>query len=283
MLLGADMLVANLNRFWIASVVGEKGAGKDLLCTEIAAMYLKRGYKFYTNQMHIWNDPLYIKVYPAKGMNWNTAIAVSALYPSVIDRDFIHNSPKDFIFHVSTMSEDEFVLLPDIKNRVVNFSEGGRYLREYKYFENLFEFARKFKNIFLFPSDRPSHVDLMRFHIYPKVRFDQYFGFAGGVWGFNVDTGYTARKSGSFVWFPFKKYVGVYDTEDTSFSPQDYLEAINKSIEIEQVRRGRDGISAMGNFAQGEEYDAQVTFQRNIQVARLSLLQESRKPKRIFS
>jgi len=281
MLFGHLGFLSEINRFWICSVVGEKGSCKDLLVTELAAEnYLRYGWKFYSNQYHLFNDPLYKKISPyGVPVDWHTGMAVATVSGQSSLAQYLLTLPKDGLVNIPCDENQEFYI-PDVRRRVVSLTEAGRYLREYKYFEDLFEFARKVKNVFFFPSDRASHIDLMRLHCYPIVRFDQLFGFKGGLWGYNIDTGYTKRRTGKFIFLPTGKYTGVYDTEDFSESPDVLISAVRKEIEIEQNKRGRNGLSAMGAVSGVEEMDALITYQRNIYQANLSLLREAKKPKR---
>ena len=245
MIFGASSLFSEISRWWLVSVIGEKGAGKDLLVCELAAKgWLSRGYKFYSNQFSVWNDPLY-------------------------------RPPLDVAFEQERKNRDGS--FTDIRRRVGVLTEGGRYLREYKYFENLFEFARKVEMIFFFPGDRPPHADLMRFYLYPIVQFEQLFGILGGVWGWKVDTGWSKPRTGSFWWFPGSLYKGVYDTHDFSESPDVLLKAVETAIEADQIARGRNGLQSMGKFAEGVEQDAQFTYQKRIEQFTLSLLNKKRR------
>jgi hypothetical protein len=246
MIIGADSLLSEISRFWIVSIAGEKGSGKDLLCNDLAYFWLKRGYKFWSNQFHVWNDPLYREPATEQEERFAVDMEGSKLYP-------------------------------DIYKRVVVLSEGGRYLREYKYFEDLFEFARKMKSVFFFPSDRLPHLDLQRLLLYPRFSFQQMFGFLGGVWGYRVETGFTRRREGTFIFLPFKRYIGVYDTEDYTENPDKILAVIRKQIDIAQKIRGRDGISAMGTVTGSGEFDQQITFQRQIEQALAVSVSSSRK------
>lgn len=237
-------LLSEISRFWICSIVGEKGSGKDLLACEIAAMgwlCKPHNYKFYSNQFSVWNDPIY--------------------------RDPVNDYEADRVVR-GGVNAGKYV---DIRKRVCVLSEGGRYLREYKYFEDLMEFARKIKTVFFFPSDRPPHADLMRLHLAPVIRFEQVVGVLGGVWMWKVETGWSRPRTGQFTFLPGSKYVGVYDTQDFTENPDFLLQAVRDAIEIDQRLRGRNGVQSVGGSAEVSEMDAQITFQKRIEQYTLSL------------
>jgi hypothetical protein len=179
-----------LRRYRIVNIQGERGAGKDMLALELAVFYLRRGYRYWTNQLCIWNDPIY--------------------------RD--DGSP-------------------DVKHRIVTLSEAGRYIREYRYFQDIFEFARKFDQYLLLPSVRPPHEDLQAFTVSPT--------FFRPVWQYVLFDGVSAYKTGRFIFIPSRRYMGVYDTLDVSLRPDPLLRAIERQIEIEAAARGRDKLSVM--------------------------------------
>lgn len=250
MIIGVDALLAKISRFWIVSVVGEKGACKDLLVSELATYWLRQGYKFYSNQLGVWNDPIY---------------------------RFPENEQEEKDSTTLDINQSGVKVFVDIRRRVCVLSEGGRYLREYKYFEDLFEFARKVKTIFFFPSTRPPHVDLQVLTLSPRFQFEEYFGFLGGVWRWSVSDGYNKPQIGHFLFLPFGRYIGIYDTGDFTENPDKLLKAIRQLIDVEQKKRGRDGISSMATTGEANEMDALISHQKRIEQYALSLSDKNRK------
>lgn len=242
MLIGAEGLRAELDFHRIVSVMGNLGAGKDLLCHHLAMPYLRAGYKFYSNQFSVWNDPLYL---PSDSSD------PYALLEDVQKADGV----------------ERLYMRPDIKRRVVVLSEGGRYLRKYEYFEDLTEFARKVDNYFLLPSKRAPHVDLLDLSVYPIVPFKQLLGIEGGVWGYTVETGFRKIKRGTFIFLPERDVIGVYDTKDFTETPNVLLEALRKYITADQKVRGRNGLQTLGGLAVGADEDFQLAIARRAQQA----------------
>lgn len=246
MFLFADQMRAELDYYRIVSILGERGAGKDLLTHHLAMPYLQAGYKFYSNQFSLWNDDL-----------WR-----------VPQNDF----ERDHAF----VREDGKKYFPDVHKRVIVLSEAGRYLREYRYFEDMIEYARKLKNYFFFPSVRASHEDLLDFTIHPVLPFKPFLGIEGGVWAWTLDNGLRHKKGGLFVFYPEKDIIGVYDTEDFTENPDKILQAIRSFVEVQQKIRGRDGIQTVAGVASGQELDAQAKIARRLQQASAALSRRRR-------
>jgi len=229
-LVGALDFLSHLDNYRIVSITGWRGSGKDLLATELSYHYLKQGMAYYSNQRCVWNDPLYYdKTLP------NTPVAegesMAGLSPVVIR-------------------------LPWARKRVYQISEGGRYLRKWQYFENMFEFTRKLKDIILIPSVRVGHEDLAQLLVFPLISMKMYFGINGGLWGWQVDTGLNRTYGGWFYHYPTIGY-GTYDTEDFSENTNMAVNTITE--EVERTQRevyGRDGIQqvAGGQDALDEEW-----------------------------
>jgi hypothetical protein len=113
MILGGQELFNDLKLYRLVSIVGFRGAGKDLLASEMSKPFLEKGYKFYSNQLHIWNDRLYVS-----------------------DRDVYlsrYRGDKRFPNFENVPVVAEY---PDVRRRVVILSEAGRYLRTYACFED---------------------------------------------------------------------------------------------------------------------------------------------------
>lgn len=267
MLLGASSLRAEIDYRRIVSIVGERGAGKDLLSHELAIPYLDRGYLYYSNQFSVWNDPLYVKLEGQTEINAIKGITEHIEYKN--GQAYIKRRGE-----VAMVSDN---LLPIIRRRVVVLSEAGKYLREYKYFEDLLEYARKMKLYFFFPSVRESHADLMSLCIYPIFPFKPVFGFDGGVWGWWLDTGYRKKKRGVFIFLPKRELIGVYDTSDYTENPNVLLECVRKEITLDQITRGRNGLQAVEGIATGVDADHQTAIARRAEQLALSLSYKNRK------
>ena len=75
-LYGASSFLADYDLLRTICLAGPKGSGKDMVAAEIAMYYLDRGYKYFSNQLCVWNDTPY-NVLPMTDEEWG---AVSAHY-----------------------------------------------------------------------------------------------------------------------------------------------------------------------------------------------------------
>jgi len=216
MLFAADLFLSDLSQNYVLSIAGQKGSGKTAMAFEIAAWYLRRGYKLISNIDNIWQDK-YLPILLARNPEY-------------------------------------------LKHSVLILDEGGRYLREWRYFENIFEFSRKFDNIILIPSTRVAHENLAEFICRPEMWIQRLIPGKFGYWTYTVKTG-DKDITGSFYYRPDSS-VGVYDTFDVSQSPSFIIEAFSKLIALEAQKRGRsaDSVLRVGNDA---DIDAQAALLRN--------------------
>lgn len=256
MIFGAQSsdLFADIERYRIVSIVGYRGVGKDLLATELSVRFLDRGYRFWSNQLHVWNDPLWC--------DWDEW--------------------KSYNPRISSLVDSGLGSYPNVRKFAVVLSEAGRYLRRYEYFEDMFEFSRKLDTYYFFPSVRPPHEDLQCLLIYPSLlQFSRFFSFfSGGLWNYKVQDGLNAEKIGKFWFFPSKKYIGVYDTEDPTSTTEEYLSVIRLQIELEQNARNRDGLQSLDAHFLGDDAESLRTHQARIFQANQALLSKISKSKR---
>jgi hypothetical protein len=163
-----------------------------------------------------------------------------------------------------------------IKDSVLILDEGGRYLREWKYFEDMFEYARKFNNIILIPSTRVAHENLAEFIARPNVILQRILPTKFNWWSYTVKTG-DVDINGSFYFNP--TVIGVYDTLDISRNPLFIIEAFGRLISAEAVRRGRpaDSVSKMGGDSDFSEQSEIIRASAKNTENLLSILKRSRK------
>lgn len=246
-LYNANEFLAHLDSYRIASITGFRGSGKDLLAFELSRYWLDRGYMFYSNQRAVWNDPLY-------------RVAIGDEEADLIKVDQ-RGEPIDYVNMV--------------RHRVYNLSEGGRYLRKWAYFENMFEFARKFDIYVLIPSVRIGHEDLAQLLVYPLIPFRTYLGMDGGVWRWSVDTGLNKKYGGWFIHWPNNDF-GLYDTEDLSENTNFVIEMFASEVKRTLKKYGRDQLPEMEIFEETPDEEYQSAIARKLQQVALSLSSKKR-------
>lgn len=242
----ANEFLAHLDSYRICSITGFRGSGKDLLAFELSRYWLDRGYMFYSNQRAVWNDSL-------------TRLAVGDEQAHIVTQDQ-RGEMISWVYEVS--------------HRVYVLSEGGRYLRKWAYFENMFEFARKMDVYILIPSVRIGHEDLAQLLVYPVIPFRTYLGTDGGVWYWTVDTGLNKKYGGWFIHIP--KDIGVYDTDDLSENTNVVINAFAQEVERRNKKYGRDELLKVDGFEEAPDEEYQASIARKIQQAALSLLSKKR-------
>jgi len=299
-LIWASDFLSHLDLLRTVAIAGGKGTGKDLLAFELSKYYLERGYRFTSNQNTVWSDPLYKKVYLTEDQ-WRRKIAPfgydnRGVY-RLVRRDMsfvglLTGQPVEDTFEKKYLRYDEqlefsqsygrdqngyYFWQPDVTRRVLVLSEGGRYLRAWKYFENMYEFTRKTDNYILIPSIRLPHVDLCEMIVVNVFPFRQYFGTNGGVWYWTISgQGLAKPKNGWFIHIP-KEY-GLYDTEDLSDSPTATIEAFTRQIQyIQESRYKRDGLSILEGFSEGGELDGLATIARSLERSAISAQNKGKK------
>lgn len=161
-----------------------------------------------------------------------------------------------------------------VKHSIIILDEGGRYLREWKYFENMFEFARKFDNIILIPSVRIAHENLAEFVCRPVTWLQRVLPIGLNYWTYTVKTG-DQDIFGSF-WFRASDSIGVYDTLDVSQNPKFIIESFSACIAEEAKRRGRSIESVLG-LASDQESDQQAALLRGQEKVARRLLSVSKR------
>jgi len=167
----------------------------------------------------------------------------------------------------------------DVRGSVFWLSEAGRYLRTWKYFENLYEFTRKL-DVFLFlPSIRAPHADLAEYYC-ESVTFSQaMFGmWFCPVWRWGVRTGNGTNYGGWFVFIPSRSEVGIYDTDDLSKSTDEVLSWFGQTIEhVQRNLYGRDGIQEVAGGQEDYDADYQARIAQRYEQIALSLQEERRR------
>jgi hypothetical protein len=291
--LASDFL-SHLDLLRTVAIAGGKGTGKDLLAFELSRYYLDRGYRFTSNQQTVWSDPLYKKVYMTDE-EWRrkiSAFGIDSKGPYRLvrrDNSFIRLVTGEEVtedvtekvylrydemleFAQSHGKDDNgyFYWQPDVTRRVLILSEGGRYLRAWKYFENMYEFTRKTDNYILIPSIRLPHVDLCEMVVVNILPFRQYIGTNGGVWYWTISgQGLAKPKNGWFIHIP-KEY-GLYDTKDLSDSPTATITAFTRQIQhIQETQYKRDRLSVLEGFSESGELDGLATIARSLERSALS-------------
>lgn len=289
----ASDFVSHLDLLRTAAVTGGKGTGKDLLCFELSQYYLRRGYRFTSNQRTVWSDPLYQKKrltleqwnakkesYKIDEKGWYKLVPQDMSFDRLMLGDDVQQryskvymKPDEMMEFGQTHGKDDkgyFYWMPDVTKRVLILSEGGRYLRAWKYFENLYEFTRKTDNYIFIPSIRLPHVDMCELIVMNVFPFKQFFGTNGGVWYWYISgQGIAKPKNGVFIHVP-KEY-GLYDTKDLSDSPTETITAFTRQIQyIQETSYGRNGLSIMDGFSSGDELDGLATVSRTLERAALS-------------
>jgi len=296
MLFLASDFLSHLDLLRTAAITGGKGTGKDLLAFELAQYYLRRGYRFTSNQRTVWSDPLYKKrrlrddawnkkrgsyeLDPVKG--WYKNIPVDTSFDALMaphlgeiepryERRYLR--PDEMLEFSQTHGRDGdgyYFWEPDVTKRVLILSEGGRYLRAWKYFENMYEFTRKTDNYILIPSIRLPHVDLCEMIVMNVFPFKQFFGTNGGLWYWYIGgQGIAKPKSGVFIHVPTQ--YGLYDTKDLSDSPTQTITAFTRQIQfIQETSYNRDGLSILDGFSDGNELDGLATIARSLERSALS-------------
>jgi len=141
-----------------------------------------------------------------------------------------------------------------LKHSVIILDEGGRYLREWKFFEDLFEYARKFDNIILIPSTRIAHENLSEFICRPNLWLQRILPGKLNYWSYQIKTG-DHDIIGSF-WYKPGETIGVYDTFDVSRSPVYIIKAFSALIQSEAAKRGRSPDTVF-SLVMGTETDGQ--------------------------
>lgn len=256
------------------AIHGEKGTFKDVLAMELAEYYLqKHGYKFFSNQRCVWNDEYFQKVYlddnKLQALREMFILEDGKLYAYTTRHNaFLHTlyGYEEFTQVKRRVTEKElyeysmqygidqegiFQRVPRIRHSFLNISEGGQYLREWKYFGDLELLTRKLDVYIAIPCVRPPHVDLCHLLVENVMPFQKYFGFGGGyfkwqVLGSGVPGAEISRPvTGHFVMIPGE--VGLYETNDLTTSPTEILEWFKRQIDyIQREEFGRaDGISVM--------------------------------------
>lgn len=304
MLFGASDFLSHLDLLRTCAITGGKGTGKDLISFELSRHFLSRGYRFTSNQRTVWSDPLYKKVrlspeewkqkisrfgQDEKGrwyrlvpvdMSFQYLMAGTRQIEQVYERVFLR--PDEMIEFAQTHGFDDqgyFYWQPDVQHRVLVISEGGRYLRAWKYFENMYEFTRKTDNYVLIPSIRLPHVDLCELVVMNVFPFKQFFGTNGGVWYWYISgQGIAKPKSGVFLHVPSPKEYGLYDTKDLSDSPTATITAFTRQIQhIQETQYKRNGLSILEGFSSGDELDGLATIARSLERSALSAQSKSNK------
>lgn len=293
MLINAGTFLAQLDLLRTCAITGGKGTGKDLLAFELSRYYLDQGFKFSTNQNSVWNDPLFtikrlsfdewqkiVSNYKidTKGVYSEVPQAVDFMKlffnddtPNVKKRYYTEKELNDLAVVYGKDDDGYFVRVPDMKRRVMVLSEGGRYLRKWAYFENLFEFTRKTDNYIFIPSIRLPHVDLCELVCINVFPLKLIFGIPGGLFYWYV-SGAGLAKPIFGLFFHYPTDIGVYDTNDLSTSPTESIEWFTRQIDdIQKTGYGRDGIQAMVSQSSTTEQDDLATYARQIERASLSL------------
>lgn len=254
----ADGFLAAFSVSRVCTITGAPGTGKTLMAFELAMPFLKDGYSLASNIQNVWQDPLY--------RSWEDYIPTS----SIIVRWMKKNkaSPKD--------AKDYFELpdvCPWVYRRYYPLDEAGRYLRAWKYFENLAQFPRKFRTYICIPSLRVPHADLASLLAICVVPFRQFlpFNMEGGLYYWQYDNGTTAvTLRGTFVYYA-PKTIGIYDTDDLSEVTDGLIQSFTAAIDLRQKEYGRHGISALGNIAEDGDTEEQRRIANRIERAALSL------------
>jgi len=238
----AQEFLAHLDSYRICSITGFRGSGKDLLAFELSRYWLDRGYLFYSNQRAVWND------------------AMERLAIGDEEADII--KPDQFGNDVSYVAS--------VRHRVYVLSEGGRYLRRWKDFENIFEFVRKMDDYIIIPSVRIGHEDLAQLLVFPMIPFRTYLGMDGGIWSWTVDTGLAKKYGGWFIHLP--RDFGIYDTEDLSENTNLIVKMFEAEVERTYKKYGRqDQLPSLEEFEDTPDVESQSAISRRIQQAALSL------------
>jgi hypothetical protein len=304
MLLLASEFLSHLDMLRTCAITGGKGTGKDLLAFELSKYYLRRGYRFTSNQRTVWSDPLYIKermsdekwqsiksdfVWDAE-KGWCKKIKRDRSFDFLMfgDASILANPLYDLVplrydelleFSQNYGHDDEgfYYWRPDVRHRVLILSEGGRYLRAWKYFENMYEFTRKTDNYIFIPSIRLPHVDLCELIVMNIFPFKQFLGINGGVWYWYIGgQGIAKPKKGVFVHIPTE--YGLYDTKDLSDSPTSAITAFTRQIQyIAKTEYQRDSVSILDGFGSGDELDGLASIARSLERSALSTQNKGRK------
>lgn len=297
--LASDFL-SHLDLLRTCVISGGKGTGKDLLSFELSKYYLNRGYRFASNQDNVWNDPLYKKVYLTEDQ-WrkkfsqfgyddkgayryrrrdNTFIRLltgADVEDSYIKQYLQYDEQLEIAQSYGKDQDGYYFLMPDVTRRVLVLTEGGRYLRNWKYFENMYEFTRKTDNYILIPSIRLPHVDLCEMIVVNILPFRQYVGTNGGVWYWTISgQGLAKPKNGWFIHIP-NEY-GIYDTGDLSDSPTAAITAFTRQIQhIQETQYKRDPLSVMEGFSSDTDMDGLATIARTLNRAAVSAQNKSKR------
>lgn len=300
MLWKADTFLAQVDLLRTVAITGAKGTGKDLLAFELSQVYLEKGYKFASNQRSVWNDPLYnIERLTPEQWQQETAryqVDQKGVY-EIVERKELSGflslvfgddqkvtkrrdlTDKDIYEFTQIYGKDDqgfYRRVPDVFHRAMVITEGGRYLRKWVYFENMYEFTRKTDNYIFIPSIRLPHVDLCELVCINVFPFKFITGRPGGVFYWYVGgSGISKPISGWFVHFP--KDIGIYDTKDFSTSPTEVIEWFTRQIDDTQRNQyGRDGLSQMASGSSSDEQDSIANYARQIERASLSLQNKRR-------
>lgn len=227
----AESMQSMLDECRVVSIAGVKGAGKTAMAFELAEYYLRKGYGFYSNIQNVWNDNLYSEVMI---------------------------TPK----HTVVTAEDGG-LLPDVYHKVLILDEGGRYLREWKYFENLFEFTRKTDNYLLIPSTRIAHQNLQEYLLIPWLPLYQFY-LPGTIWEWRYDNG-TSSPYHDFFWHMPGRSIGVYDTQDISFTTTSIINAFTEFLDLyARIDFGRDGIQSVESIGGAADTEFQQAIAQRL-------------------
>ena len=295
-LYGASEFLSHLDLLRTVAITGGKGSGKDLISFELSDYFLNRGYKFASNQNNVWQDDLYIKEYwdserlkkfrssfirignkPARMVRVDMRIeqicfgleTEERFEPVEIKGDELLDLKESYGYD----DQGFYYLRPNVRNMVLVLTEGGRYLRRWKYFEDMYEFTRKTNNYILIPSIKLPHVDLCEMILINVFPFVQYTGMNGGVWYWYIGgQGLMKPKSGAFVHVPNPNKYGIYDTNDLSKSPTEAIKAFSRQIRlIQEEEYNRDFLSTLGDIVEGGDDSGLANFARTIERASLSL------------
>ena len=286
----ADQFLANLDQLRTLVITGGKGTGKDVLASELAVHFLDKGYRFFSNQEHVWNDQPFEEeeVTPEQWEALRASFILDRSDHQIKRRvlDYSHANIAKMLFDEEIPPITREVVLkpqdvqefndtyyrnsdgrlmhrvPKVKRMVIQLTEGGRYLRAWRYFENMYEMTRKTDNYIFVPSIRMPHEEMCEMVCECAFSF-ALLGFnGGGIWVWQVGGG-NLRKAlrGWFIHWPGE--VGLYNTMDYSSRPDEIIRWFTREIEGSDVTR--DEISRVASNSQDR---AQGALEEQAAVAR---------------